>query len=79
MSSRRGRPPLQCQVFAIHFTLNLRAGEDEDLLRFFTAIPPRRRAAALKAALRAGGMTVITADAALEDELSAAAVSLLFG
>lgn len=79
MPSRRGRPPLACQVFTIHITLNLREGEDDDLLRFFTNLPPRRRAAALKAALRAGGMAVMAEDTALEDELSDAAASLLFG
>lgn len=79
MPGRRGRPPLQCQVFTIHITLNLREGEDDDLLRFFTNLPPRRRAAALKSALRAGGIAVPADAVALEDELSNAAASLLFG
>lgn len=79
MPGRRGRPPLQCQVFSIHVTLNLRDGEDADLLCFFTSIPPRRRAAALKAALRAGGMTASAVDSALDDELSEAVANLLFG
>ena len=79
MSGRRGRPPLACQVFTIHVTLNLREGDDDDLLRFFTNLPPRRRAAALKSALRVGGMAVMAQDTALEDELSEAAASLLFG
>jgi hypothetical protein len=79
MSGRRGRPPLACQVFTIHITLNLREGEDDDLLRFFTNLPPHRRAAALKAALRAGGMAVQAENAAADDELSEAAADLLFG
>ena len=79
MSGRRGRPPLQCQVLTIHITLNLREGEDDDLLHFFTHLPPRWRAAALKSTLRAGGMAVTAGDAAQDDELSDAAANLLFG
>jgi hypothetical protein len=79
MPARRGRPPLACQVFTIHITLNLRDGEDDDLLRFFTNLPPRRRAAALKVALRAGGMAEPVGESAVDDELSEAAASLLFG
>ena len=52
--SKRGRPKLDCKVHQIRFTLSLREGEDDDLIFFFSDIPERRRAAALKAALRAG-------------------------
>jgi len=79
MTGQRGRPPLQCQVFTIHITLNLRDGEDNDLLQFFANLPPRRRAAALKAALRTGGMADQVEVAALDDELTEAASNLLFG
>lgn len=53
--SKRGRPKLDCKVHQIRFTLSLREGEDDDLIFFFSDIPERRRAAALKTALRAGG------------------------
>ena len=79
MQSRRGRPRLKCQVTTIHITLNLREGDDDDLHRFFKAIPPRGRASALKSALRAGGMTINTEKVAEDDDLSQAATSLLFG
>jgi hypothetical protein len=42
---------LQCNV-----KFHLRPGEDDDLIRFFADLPPRQRAAALKVALRSGGM-----------------------
>jgi len=79
MPGRRGRPVLACKVFTIHITLNLREGEDNDLLRFFTNLPSRRRAAALKAALRAGGMTAQVNHAEVDEDLSDAAADLLFG
>ena len=47
-----------CHVRQIRFTLSLREGEDDDLLFFFADIPERRRAAALKTALRAGGVSL---------------------
>ncbi len=50
------RPRLPVPSVVIGLTLHLRPGEDDDLLAFFARIPPRQRAAALKSALRAGGM-----------------------
>jgi hypothetical protein len=58
VGSKRGRPKLDCKVYQIRFTLNLREGEDDDLLSFFMEIPERRQAAALKSALRPGGASV---------------------
>jgi len=48
-------------------------GEDDDLIAFLRNLPPRRRTAALKAALRTGGMGLgpVEADNS-EDELLAA-------
>ena len=71
---KRGRrkaehPSLQ---FLIH--LRLREGDDEDLIAFLKSIPKRRRAAAIKSALRAGGMQSAGAEAAEDDEALAASV-----
>jgi hypothetical protein len=68
MESRRGRPKLDCRVQQVRFTLSLREGEDEDLLSFFAGIPERRRAAAVKVALRAGGVSLTNhIDTAMDD------------
>ena len=40
----------------------LRVGEDDDLIAFLGQIPPRRRASAIKAALRSGGMSLNQAE-----------------
>jgi hypothetical protein len=58
----------------VNVKFHLRPGEDDDLIRFFAALPPHRRAAALKVALRSGGMAQAIAeglpdDAALTDAL----------
>jgi hypothetical protein len=71
---KRGRrkaehPSLQ---FLIH--LRLREGDDEDLIAFLKSIPKRRRAAAIKSALRAGGMQSAGVEAEEDDEALAASV-----
>jgi hypothetical protein len=71
---KRGRrkaehPSLQ---FLIH--LRLREGDDEDLIAFLKSIPNRRRAAAIKSALRAGGMQSAGVEAEEDDEALAASV-----
>ena len=68
----RPRLPNPSQLVNVKF--HLRPGEDDDLIRFFAALPPYRRAAALKVALRSGGMAQVAAeglpdDAALTDAL----------
>ena len=68
----RPRLPTPSQLVNVKF--HLRPGEDDDLIRFFAALPPHRRAAALKVALRSGGMVQAAAeslpdDAALTDAL----------
>jgi hypothetical protein len=52
----------------VHLCLRLRPGDDDDLLSFFSQIPPRQRPAALKAALRAGGMSAGMVLVAVDDE-----------
>ena len=52
----RGRPVSTTPVVECHIHLRLRQGEDDDLIQFLAALPNGRRAQALKAALRSGGM-----------------------
>ena len=77
--SKRGRPKLDCKVHQIRFTLSLREGEDDDLLFFFSDIPERRRAAALKAALRAGGVSLKAGSVPTIDGLDLTIQGLVFG
>ena len=63
------RPSLQ---FLIH--LRLREGDDEDLIAFLRSIPNRRRAAAIKSALRAGGVQSTGVKDMEDDEELAASV-----
>jgi len=76
--SKRGRPKATTENWECQIHLRLRVGEDDDLIQFLSAIPDRRRALALKAALRTGGMrTADFADDSLDDELAAAADEFL--
>ncbi len=50
-----GRPRRHGIRHIYHLKLYLWEGEDDDLIAFLEAIPPRRRAAAIKTALRSGG------------------------
>jgi len=79
VGSKRGRPKLECKVHQIRFTLSLREGEDDDLLFFFAGIPERRRAAALKAALRAGGVSLKSGYVSTTDDLDLTIQGLVFG
>ena len=79
MGSKRGRPKLDCKVHQIRFTLSLREGEDDDLLLFFADIPERRRAGALKNALRAGGISLNNGFAPDSDDLDLTIQGLVFG
>jgi hypothetical protein len=79
VGSRRGRPKLDCKVHQVRFTLSLREGEDDDLLFFIADIPERRRAAALKAALRAGGVSLMAGSVSTTDDLDLTIQGLVFG
>ena len=48
--------------------LHLYEGEDDDLIAFFESLPPRKRRAGLKAALRAGGMQAVRVPDLEDDE-----------
>lgn len=79
MNVKRGRPRLTCHVRQIRFTLSLREGEDDDLLLFFADIPERRRAGALKTALRAGGVSLSGGFTPDSDDLDLTIQGLVFG
>ena len=79
MGSKRGRPKLDCKVYQIRFTLSLRDGEDDDLLFFFSEIPERGRAAAWKAALRAGCVSLKAGSIPISDDLDLTIQGLVFG
>lgn len=79
MKAPRGRPKLECQVKQVRVTLSLREGEDDDLLQFFTDLPNGRRAAALKIALRAGGVSLFNGTPHTNDDLDLTIQGLVFG
>ena len=61
------RPRLPVPSLLVNVKFHLRPGEDDDLIRFFAELPPRRRATALKVVLRMGGMTQVSADELPDD------------
>jgi hypothetical protein len=74
----RGRPASTDPAWECHIHLRLRAGQDDDLIHFLSSLPPRRRALALKVALRSGGMqNGLVIDESPDDELAAAADDFL--
>jgi len=64
-----GRPVKPLPAWDCQIHLRLRVGEDDDLITFLSRMPPRRRASALKAALRAGGMPAAADESFLDEEL----------
>lgn len=64
----RGRPPATTSAWECHIHLRLREGDDDDLIAFLRSLPARRRAAALKSALRNGGLLFNQADDEQIDE-----------
>ena len=76
--TQRGRPPRSRPAVEIHIHLRLYFGEDDDLLAFFERFPVRRRASALKTALRAGGMQTDNHHEQANDEDLTALDGLLF-
>lgn len=51
-----GRRRKEGRAWIVQIFLRLREGEDDDLIAFFRSIPPGRRAAAVRTALRMGGI-----------------------
>lgn len=66
------RPRLEQHAIIVQVKLSLRPGEDEDLISFFGQVPARLRAAAVKRALRSGGMTVQLSDLPSDEEIELA-------
>lgn len=56
MAKRRGRPKKSGREHLYRINLRLREGYDDDLIAFMEQFPPGRRVAAVKTALRTGGM-----------------------
>ncbi|MBI9045168.1 MAG: hypothetical protein JEZ06_11830 [Anaerolineaceae bacterium] len=79
MANPRGRPPLDCTVTQIHLTLSLHEGRDDDVLIFFSDIPARKRAIAVLAALRAGGIIFNTVKNESKDDFEEDLDDFLFG
>jgi hypothetical protein len=59
----RGRPVSTAPTWDCQIHLRLRVGEDDDLIAFLGNIPPRRRAKAIKSALRTGGVSLSQVEA----------------
>ncbi len=75
---KRGRPASNEPAWECHIHLRLRDGQDADLIAFLQHIPPRRRASAVKSALRSGGMQQpATGSNSQDDELNEAILDFL--
>ena len=64
------RPCLTTVAIVVRTAITLREGDDDDLIRAFNRVPPRRRSAFIKAALRAGGIQVNIDTLPDDDELA---------
>jgi hypothetical protein len=63
------RPRLENPAVRIDITLSLRPGEDNDLIAWFEAIPPRLRAQAVIARLRTGEGGAVAGDSAVNESV----------
>lgn len=70
----RGRPPMAVASWECHVHLRLRTGQDDDLIEFLRALPPRKRVMALKSALRAGGMAPNRGEGGVVDDETLSAI-----
>ena len=66
-----GRPKSDKPVIVLQVKLRLYPGEDDDLLAFFSSLPPLSRAAMVKRALRSGMPTGGEQEAASDSLLDA--------
>ena len=57
-----GRKQLPKRTMLIRASLILRIGEDDDLIQAFQAVPARKRAAFIKAAMRSGSFQSLSYD-----------------
>ena len=65
-----GRPVKPLPAWDCQIHLRLRVGVDDDLITFLSRMPSRRRASAIKAALRAGGMPATAGESFLDEDLA---------
>lgn len=63
-----GRKRLPERTMLIRASLILRAGEDDDLIKAFRAVPARKRAAFIKASMRSGSFQNISYDGLPSDD-----------
>ena len=71
------RQRLEQRPIIVQVKLSLRPGEDDDLITFFSQVPERLRVAAVKQALRSGGMSVQLDNLPSDDEIETALDGLL--
>jgi hypothetical protein len=78
--ARLGRPssPRAASARVVHIKLRLYAGEDDDLIAFFSTIPARLRAEMVKQALR-NGVQATDQRAVSDDENVLRALESFFG
>ncbi len=76
---RRGRPARDYEPVEIFVKFVLHPEHDADLVDFFAAVPARRRAAAVKAAMRSGNIQTAALDDSDDDAMGAAFGSFLAG
>lgn len=62
------RPKLDVPVHRYQTTFRLREGEDDDLIAFFSRIPPRQLARTIMTALRQGGVQAVEAEIEEDDD-----------
>lgn len=71
------RPRAETRAIIVQVKLSLHPGEDDDLLSFFEQVPARLRVAAVKQALRSGGMSVRLDDLPSDNEVEDALDGLI--
>ena len=74
---KRGRPRRTQVPVVVNIKLLLYPGQDDDLLAYFRAIPPRGRASAVKTAMRSGNVDAAQINDADENEMIDAFEDLL--
>jgi len=62
MMAVAGRKPLPEPTILIRVSLSLHRGEDDDLIKAFRTVPPRKRAAFVMAAMRSGSFQNLSYD-----------------
>ena len=71
------RQRLEQRPIIVQVKMSLRPSEDDDLIEFFDQVPGRLRVAAVKQALRSGGMSLKLDGLPSDDEVETALDGLL--